>query len=183
MEKPGWKLISSEPSIDLNIFRVNISRYKNLRNETTLDAVILDAPDWVNIVALTGRQQIIMVEQFRFGAGEISLEIPAGLIEPGEDHLQAAKRELSEETGYTSEQWEYLGMVKPNPAFLNNHCHFWLARNARLTSQPNPDPGENLEMKLFSPAELIQAVNEGQINHSISLAALSRIFDLRKKSN
>lgn len=181
MKEFGWELLSSEPNSDFNIFQVKISKYKNLRNGTTLDAVILDTPDWVNVVALDEDQSIVMVEQFRFGAGMKSLEVPAGLIEPGEDHLQAAKRELSEETGYTTQQWEYLGLVKPNPAFLNNKCHFWLARNVHLTHHPNPDPGENLEVKLITPGELRQAVLEGKINHSISIAALSRIFDLRIK--
>ncbi|KQC11750.1 MAG: hypothetical protein APR63_12205 [Desulfuromonas sp. SDB] len=179
MKEFGWELLSSELNSDLNIFKVNISKYRNLRNGTILDAVILDTPDWVNVIAVTEDNRIILVEQFRFGAAMKSLEVPAGLIEPGEAHLQAAKRELSEETGYTSEQWEYLGFVKPNPAFLNNRCHFWLARNVQLTEQPRPDPGENLKVKLITSRELKQAVIDGKINHSISIAALSRIFDLR----
>lgn len=86
------------------------------------DFIVLDSYQWVNIIPITAQREVILVEQYRHGSDSIELEIPAGLIEPGEAPINAAMRELKEETGYVSnEECIALGRSAPNPAFLNNY--------------------------------------------------------------
>lgn len=142
-------------------------------------AVVLEARDWVNVVALTPRERIVAVSQFRFGIRKLSLEIPAGLVDPGETPLAAAVRELDEETGYTAREWKSLGWSFANPAFLNNRVHNFLALDARRTRLPHPEAGEDLETSELSLAELKQAIQTDSMRNSNTLLALARVFDLR----
>jgi len=133
----------------------------------------------VNVVAMTREEKLVVVRQYRFGTREITTEIPAGIIEDGEESREAAIRELKEETGYTGTEWEYLGYVEPNPAFLNNRCHHWLARNVEPTSVPELDEGEHLLVGEMSLDEIRREMAEGRFRHSLAITALSCLFDLR----
>jgi ADP-ribose pyrophosphatase len=144
-----WQRSAMESGPDLMIFHVRYDWYRSPRTGRTMKRVVLEAPDWVNILALTPTNEILLVRQFRFGSGHITTEIPAGLVDPGETPLQAAKRELKEETGYTSSKWSDLGSVDPNPAFLNNRCHHFLAEDIIKTGEPDLDEGEDIEVELM----------------------------------
>ncbi len=174
-----WELIRSEPGPELILFHTRFDWYKNPRNGKLFKRVALEAPDWVNVVALTPDQRIILVRQFRFGVGKETTEIPAGIIEPGEPPEQAARRELEEETGYTTDQWEYLGWIQPNPAFLDNHCHTFLARNVVKTHPPSPDEGEDIVVEEMTVEEIHRAIQSGSIRNALAVVALSHVFDLR----
>jgi len=179
-ENPNhWQVIKTEPGPDLTLFQARFNWLENPRNGHIVKATVLEAPDWVNVVALTPAGELVAVQQYRFGFGEITLEIPAGIVEPGEDSRAAAIRELKEETGFTSEQWEYLGWAAPNPAFLTNRCHHWLARDAEQTAAPAPDEGENLEVLILSQTRLREEVKKGTFRHSLAFSALSQVFDIR----
>ena len=175
----SWKLIKTEPGPDLTIFQTRFDWLENPRNGYTLKATVLEAPDWVNVVALTPAGELVVVRQYRFGSGEITLEIPAGIVEPGEDSRESAARELQEETGFSSEDWEYLGWVEPNPAFINNRCHHWLARDVEQTAPPAQEKGENLAVEVLSLEEIKKEVKSGSFRHSLSFSALSQVFDIR----
>ena len=140
---------------------------------------MLETSDWVNIVALTPEEEILVVSQFRFGVRKTTVEIPAGLIEPGETPLEAAIRELKEETGYTTRDWKYLGWVEANPAFLNNRCHMWLANNVIKNYSPELDESEDVLVNNLSIEELFGEIREGRMRNSLTLLALSRVFDMR----
>lgn len=174
-----WSLIKTEPGPDLTLFRVRFDWLENPRNGHTVKATVVEAPDWVNVVALTPEGKLVVVQQYRFGSGEVTLEIPAGIVEPGEDSRAAAARELKEETGFSTEDWEYLGWVAPNPAYLNNRCHHWLARNVNKTAPPALDEGENLEVLVLSLEEIKEEVKSGLFRHSLAISALSQVYDLR----
>lgn len=141
---------------------------------------LIDSPDWVNVIALTPEDEIVFVRQYRHGTDSITLEIPGGCMDEGEDPLAAAKRELLEETGYTSECWEKLGEISANPAFMNNCCTTFLAHNARLTQAQEPDEHEELEVELHAKELLHTLIDQGEIHHGIVICAAYHL--LRRES-
>ena len=104
-------------------------------------------------VAVTADGRIVMVEQYRFGVGELTIEPVAGMVDKHEDSLDAAKRELLEETGFGEGAWRYLGSVQANPAIHNNLCHHWLVEDVVFIQDPTPDSGEAIRVHLL---ELVQ---------------------------
>jgi 8-oxo-dGTP pyrophosphatase MutT (NUDIX family) len=181
-DQQHWERVRTEQGPHLKLFQVRYDWLKNPRNGHAVEAVILEAPDWVNVVALTPQDNILVVHQYRFGTGSVTTEIPAGIIEAGESSQAAAARELREETGYTTDDWEYLGYVEPNSAFLDNRCHHWLARDVQQTLKPQLDAGEHVSVAELSLEELRQEIAEKRMRHSLAIAALSHVFDLRKSS-
>jgi 8-oxo-dGTP pyrophosphatase MutT (NUDIX family) len=177
-DKLAWERVQTASGPDLTLFRVRFDWVKNPRNAHTVKATVLESPDWVNVVALTPEEKLIIVRQYRFGTQEETTEIPAGIVEPGETSKEAAMRELMEETGYTSAEWEYLGYVEPNPAFMDNRCHHWVARNAVQMSPPALEPGENLLVGEMSLKEIRQEIAAGRFRHSLAITALAHLFDL-----
>lgn len=173
-----WERLDSESGPELPLFGVRLDLMRNPTTQNQQRCLVLESPDWVNVVAVTPDRRIVMVEQYRFGSGEIGLEPPAGIVDPAEETLEAAKRELLEETGYASETWRYLGAVQPNPAFHDNLCHHWLAENVERLEQPRPDPGEVLRVSLMTPDELRAEVAAGRLRHTLAQSALSRVFPL-----
>jgi len=173
-----WRRIASEQGADLILFR---SRFDTMEHPTTgqhLRRIVLESVDWVNVVALTRDGRSVMVEQYRFGVGHLTLETPGGMVDAGETSLQAAQRELLEETGYGGGRWSYLGAVEPNPAVHNHLCHHWLAEDIEPVAAPAPGQGEAIAVRLLQPNELPQAVRDGRLRHVLALSALSRVFTL-----
>ena len=119
-----------------------------------------------------------MVEQYRFGVGELTTEPAAGMVDIGEDPLDAAKRELLEETGFGGGNWRSLGTVQANPAIHNNHCHHWLAEDVEVVQAPTPDDGEAIRVHLMTLDEVKEAIATGKLKHPLGLSALSRVFPL-----
>ena len=179
--KLEWELVGSEyagEGNDLILFR---TRYDDMRNPLTkkiLRRVVLESVDWVNMVALDGAGHSVMVRQYRFGTGVTTLETPGGMVDPGEDSLTAARRELLEETGYSGGRWRYLGAVEPNPAIHNHLCHHWLAEGVERTQDPEMGAGEVIEVECLSESQVGLAVRSGEIKHALALSALSRVFTL-----
>jgi ADP-ribose pyrophosphatase len=136
------------------IFRVREDEAVHPRTGSVRPYVALEAPDWVNIVALTPAGQLVLVRQWRHGTRRFELELPAGMVEPDETPEQAAARELREETGYTAERISRLGAVAPNAAYQTNTCYTVLAEGCRPTAETAFDEGEDIEVVLASPAEL-----------------------------
>jgi len=174
-----WECTQTTPGPDLKLFRVRFDWMRNPRNNHTVKATVLEAQDWVNVVPLTPEGKIVVVRQYRFGTRQVTTEIPAGIVEPGETSKEGAIRELKEETGYTTEEWEYMGYVDPNSAFLDNRCHHWVARNVVQTSPPELGSGENLQISEMSLEEIRREISEGRFRHSLAITALAHIFDLR----
>ncbi len=118
-----WTVHSSEPGPDLFVARARFDDVENPRTGKHLRRLVLEAPSWCNVVALTPERRVVVVRQFRFGTGTVTTEIPGGVVDQGEEPEETARRELREETGYTAERWKSLGAVEPNPAFQTNVCY------------------------------------------------------------
>lgn len=171
-----WQCLQTEAGPDLGLFQVRFDYMQNPRNKSTGKMIILEANDSVNVVALTPEQQIIFVRQYRFGISDFTLELPGGIVDDGEEAGFAGKRELREETGYTSSNWKRLGQVGSNPVFMNSYIHHWLAKDIQLTHQPELDEGESIELVFLSLEEVKKGLQEGRFLHPHTISALTFFF-------
>jgi len=135
------------------------------------EAMVLRAPDWVNVIALDQDEQVLLVRQWRFGIAAPTLEIPGGMVDDGETDQEAAERELYEETGHRARSWRRLGEVLPNPAFLANRCTTWVAEELERIGDPPGDGEEELIVERAPLAEIGALVGRGEINHALVVAA------------
>ena len=175
-----WPFTGRREAADLRIIQAKFDTFTHPVTGRPLEATVLEGNPWCNIVAVTPDERLVMVRQFRFGVREVTLEIPGGLVDPGEGHGQTARRELGEETGYTSDSWTYLGDIYQNPGLQNELCHLWLATNAQVTGEPaQHDSTEHIAVDLMSKDNVRAAVFDGRIRHPHALVALSRVLDLR----
>ena len=170
MVKP-WKRIDSSEVYKANIFTVLKERSRSEQSGREHDFDIVETRDWVNIIAVTGEDNVVLIRQYRHGTREVTVEIPGGMVDPGEPPLQAARRELAEETGYTAEKWEQIGMVEPNPAFQNNRTYTFIARKASRTKEPQPDPNEEIEVEEHLLAQIPGLMRDGTIKHALVVCA------------
>lgn len=167
-----WKRESSALHADCRVYSILAEKWTKPTSSQSATFYVMDVKDWVVALAKTSGEKYILVRQFRFGTESISLEFPAGLLEPGESPVEAAARELYEESGYSGENPEILGTVAPNPAIQRNRCHFVHFSNCRQTGPSNPDPHEDFEVEAFTLEKLIDMATEGKIQHSIVHSAL-----------
>ena len=173
-----WEKLGSEAGPELPLFRVRFDVMRHPTSSVKFKRMVLETADWVTVVAVTGDVKIVMVEQYRFGIGELTTEPVAGMVDPGEDSLDAAKRELLEETGFGEGRWRYLGSVQANPAIQNNLCHQWLAEDVLAVQAPTPDASEAIRVHLMALDEIKEAIAVGRLRHPLGLSALSRVFPL-----
>lgn len=136
--------------------------------------------DWVNVIAITPADELVMVEQFRFGVGRVTLEPVAGMVEPGEDPMLTCRRELLEETGYVSDgEVTPIGVTDTNPAILNNRCHVGLMRDVTPTDARSFDRHEQLFTRLVPVSELRGLIAQGVITHSLAVCAVFFYLSMR----
>lgn len=171
-EPSRWKPLSHRVLAKTPIFELQSVRFHHPVRVIDREFVVIDAPDWVNVIALTPDDRIVLVRQFRYGIDEFSLEIPGGVIERGEAPVIAGVRELCEETGYTGSPGQLLGSVRPNPAIQNNHCHFVLVEQAQLTEPLAWDADEEMQVVVLPAEEVFALARSGAITHSMVLNAL-----------
>lgn len=171
-EPARWEPRAQTSLTKTRIFEVHSVHYRHPRRGIEKDFVVIDAPDWVNVVAITPDRRIVLVRQFRFGANDLSLEIPGGIVEPGEAPLVAGPRELAEETGYLGNAARLLGSVHPNPAMQNNRCHFMLVEQATPAAPLDWDPDEEIQVVTLPVDEALALARNGGITHALVLNAL-----------
>lgn len=177
-ESLNWKKIASRDGPSIPLFKIRLDTLLHPQTSEPFERVVLQAPDWINVVAVTAAQELIMVEQYRFGVSELTIEPVGGLVDPGEDSLTAAKRELLEETGYGHGQWRYLGAVHANPAIHDNLCHHWLAEGVEFIQEATPDSGESIGVHRMTLGQIKECIADGRLRHALGLSALSRVFPI-----
>ena len=132
---------------------------------------VLAYPDWVHVVCLDGHERICVVRQYRHGAGRTTAELPGGIIEAGEDPLDAAKREIREEAGVIGEEWRTVGSYSTNPANHTNRVHIFACRVGALQA-PQPDAAETILHVFLTMTELRVAIESGEFCHLLHIGAI-----------
>lgn len=181
-----WKIQDEHIYEQFKIFTLRRSRRVNPRTGTPADFVLLDGLDWCNIIALTPRDEVVLVEQFRQGSQSLTLELPGGCVEVNEDPRTAALRELREETGYGALDVEPLGSFFPNPAMMSIKCHSFLARGVVLEDEPQLLPGEEIKVRLTPREELSRLMTRGPLgalpDAAVEKERLAALTDKRPSS-
>ena len=171
-----WQRIRSEAGPNLKLFQTRYDFMRNPRNGHVEPMIILESTDSVNVVAVTPEEELVFVHQYRFGIGRHTLELPGGIVDPGEDHQAGAARELREETGFSGDNWEYLGKVASNPVFMDSYIHHWLVRDVKITFDPQLDGGESVEVVRMPVAEARQQWLQGAFEHPHTVNGLLLFF-------
>jgi 8-oxo-dGTP pyrophosphatase MutT (NUDIX family) len=175
-----WRTISSEQIADCRVFQVREDTSETGDQSAKGTFYVLENPDWVNIIALTESREVVLIEQYRHGIQKTILEIPGGMVDAGEEPLTAARRELLEETGYSSDNFILLGKTHPNPAIQNNTIYHYLALDCVKTAKPEFDEHESIITKLYSVTEIENLIKDEKITHSLVLACFYK-FNLYRK--
>jgi 8-oxo-dGTP pyrophosphatase MutT (NUDIX family) len=169
-----WIRQQSQLVADCRIFSVKKSMAVSPNTGKTRDFFTIESADWVNVVPITEDNKLVCVRQYRHGAEQVTLEIPGGMVDPGETPQTAAARECLEETGYEARQLLSLGRLSPNPALFRNSLHTWIARDVRATAEIQNQSTEHTEVQLVPLSEIPELLMSGEINHALVVATLWR---------
>jgi len=177
-----WPTVSSTPKGDFRIFTIRSDIKQSPRTGEEHDFVVIECVNWVNVIAITSDDKLVMVEQFRHGSNTVELEIPGGVMDPEDVSPEhAALRELREETGYQGDSITMIGEVFSNPAIMNNTCFTVLVRNCSLNHKTDFDHTEDLITRLVPISEVPDLVGAGRIRHSLVVVALFHFELWRRK--
>lgn len=169
---PHWEKLGTTLIAPTRIFDLGSIRYRHPVRKTERDFYVIHSRDWVNVIALTTDHHLVLVNQFRYGINQLSWEVPGGVIDAGEDPVAAGLRELQEETGFTGHNARLLGQIHPNPAIMDNRCHFVLVENCTRQSALAWDPDEELQIATMPVDDVFEKARTGLITHSLALNAL-----------
>lgn len=161
-ERP-WKVLESKYAVADRWLRVRTDVVQSPTGRVLSPCHVLEHPDWVDVIALTGDLNIVLVEQYRHGVGQRRIELPAGTVEREEAPLEAIRRELLEETGYASDEWHLLGSAPVYPLVQSNRIYSFLALNTRKIAEQHLDEGEAIRSHELPMAEFIERVQSGDI--------------------
>jgi len=170
-----WRRGARHPGGDYAIFTTHFLEAVHPPTGKTKRFSLIECVDWVNVIALTPDDRVVLVRQYRPGTDTVCLEIPGGMVDDGESPLEAAVRELEEETGYTASAWRSLGSVAPNPAIQNNRLHSFLALDARATSGQRLDTSEVIAIDVVPLGDVHAMLRDGRIDHALVVDAFAHL--------
>jgi len=176
MQIKKWKILNSKEGGNYRAFRLRIDTALSPRTGNIHDFYVLEATPWVNVVPLTNDGDVILIEQYRHGTRDITLEIPGGMVETGDTPEGAAGRELLEETGYAASQMLPLGFVHPNPAIQNNLCYSFVALGTYFSGEQRQDESEDIAVVKKPLRDIPDLIRRGVITHSLVVVAFYRLF-------
>jgi len=175
-----WRRIDSRRAHDCRVFRLDEVRFEPPDERPADWFYVLDAPHWINVIPLTDDDRVLLIRQYRFGTEEVTLEIPGGMCDGNEPPVEAARRELREETGHDASELTELGWVHPNPAIQNNRCYTYLARGLSEVGAPEPDAHESFELVTVPLARIPELITGREITHALVIAAF-HLLDQRSR--
>ena len=167
-----WRVLSEEHLQHCRVFDVQVATMESPHTGAPHPFYRIESPAWVNVVALTPDDELVMVRQFRQGSRVVTLEIPGGLVDPGESPEAAAARELIEETGYRAGRLASLGSINPNPALFGNRCHMQVALDCVAAAAIQNSATEETQVELVPRVRLPELLRGGAIDHALVVAAL-----------
>jgi 8-oxo-dGTP pyrophosphatase MutT (NUDIX family) len=177
---PRWDMVDDTLLTACRVWDLRARRYRHPKTGKEGEFYYIDSRDWAVVVARSVEGELILVRQFRWGADELSWELPGGIVDEGEDPVAAGLRELREETGYVPESGRLIGHCNPNPAILNNTCQVIFADNCRLAEAGTDwDEHEEMEVRAIPEAEVMQWVKDCKIGHALALVGLM-FYQLQK---
>lgn len=172
----NWKILKSTYSFESPWLRIRKDHIRMPSGLEIQDFYIEELPNWVNVIAITKEGDFLIEEQYRHGIGRICFELCAGIVEKGESFLDAAKRELLEETGYVSNSWTEFGSYAPNTSGCNNCCYTFVAKNIKRVAKQRLDKTEELKIHLLKEKEIKEMMLDGRITEAVMMAPLWRFF-------
>lgn len=175
-EEGKWETVSSEYLFRRPWLTVRHDQVRLPDGRINPEFYVLEYPDWVNVIAVTQDGKFVFERQYRHGLGKTYYEIPAGVIESGETPLEAAQRELLEETGYGEGDWSLMMTISGNPSTTNNITHCYLAMNVKKISGQHLDATEDLSVCLLEEAQVKDLLECDQIRQALMAAPLWKFF-------
>lgn len=172
-----WRVIRSDEAFRDRWYRLRRDTVELADGSVVDDYFVSERADIAQVVALTPERDVVFVRQYKHGIGEITLELPGGLVDDGEPPEAAARRELAEETGYDAPGLEPLGALVHDPPKTTNRIHGFLARDAARTHEPEPDATEEIEVVLVPLSEVEQRLRARELDVSSTVALLYRALE------
>jgi len=167
-----WEIRNRKILHDFKLMQIESKEACSPRTGKSMDVMAIHFPDWVVVLALTAKQEVIMVNQYRHGTENVHLELPGGLVDPDDlSPLAAARRELLEETGYGVPELHVIGECFPQPAILSNRCFVCLAQDAESQQKQALDDGEDMEVVKIPLADISSKIHNKEIDNGMTLLA------------
>ena len=177
LENRKWRVLKSTPLLNLGPWLNVRQEVVELPNGTQIPAwFVMDFPNWVNVIAITKDGDFVMIDQYRHALGETRYELVAGVVDEGETPLQAAMRELSEETGYEGGEWQAFMQLSPNPTNHTNMSYTFLATGVEKVRKPHQEPSEDIHVHILTRDEVQQLLTSGEIIQALHAAPLWKYF-------
>ncbi|AWV24367.1 Phosphohydrolase (MutT/nudix family protein) [Roseomonas mucosa] len=173
MTRKPWTVRRSRTVLKDRWIHVNAEAVEDARGNLLDPFYTFEYPDWVHVVALTPSDELVLIRQYRHGAQDFCLELPAGGMDPGEtDPVPAGARELLEETGYAAGSLRLVSSLSPNPASHRNRSHNLLALDVRKIAEPRLEPGEDITVELHPWQDVLARLDEGILPQVMHVSAL-----------